>query len=404
MPRNKSAARGGSSAAPPQNLSDSLTSFIGRENEVAELCQLLRSGARCVTLIGPGGVGKTRLALQVAAILARPPNANARQRYPDGIWLTELAPIGDPDRVVWIVASAVGLQEGAGKRTLDRLGEYLRERRLLLVLDNCEHVIDACAAMVDRLLRVCPGLQMLATSREPLDIAGESAWRVAPLPVVSPDALPPLHELAAHGAIRLFVERATAASREFELTAASAPAVARVCWRLDGMPLAIELAAARVPALSTEQIAARLDDRFRLLTGGSRSTLPRQQTLRATIDWSHDLLTEPERVALRRLAVFSGGCTLEAAEAVCAGSPTDNDPLAARDVLDVLALLVRKSLILAEGEDAAVRYQLLETLREYAWEKLRAADEEVATRRRHRDWYTSWAEHWWIELRTKSAA
>jgi non-specific serine/threonine protein kinase len=389
---------GVASACERHNLPDRLTSFVGREREIAELLGLLRSGTRIVTLTGLGGVGKTRLALKVAAALVDVPNEGPWRAYADGVWLVDLAAVGDTRRVAQTAAEVFGLPERAGERALADLREYLRERTLLVVLDNCEHLVDACARLADELLRSCPGVQLLSTSREPLGVEGEVSWRVEPLPVLPPNDLPMLAELAANDAIRLFVDRAMAAARGFELVPDNAPAVAHVCWRLDGLPLAIELAAARVMVLSPGQIAARLDDRFHLLTGGSRASLPRQQTLRATIDWSHSLLTGPERVTFRRLAVFAGGCALEAAEAVCAGASPNEDAVAPADVLDLIAQLVRKSLVLADGDGTDVRYRLLETLRQYAWDRLREAGEEAVLRRRHRDWYTAWAEHWWPEL------
>jgi predicted ATPase/DNA-binding XRE family transcriptional regulator len=351
------------------NLPIPVTSFIGREQELGEVGQRL-TGARLLTLTGIGGCGKTRLALEVARTVL--------ERYPDGVWLVELAPVADPTLVPHLVASAVGVHSGPDQTVTGALTTALRNRHLLLVLDNCEHLLSACARMVDDLERSCAYLQVLATSREALGLTGEVAWRVPSLSV--PDAHQPftLAELGANPAVQLFVERTTALEPHFALTERNAAAVAQICRRLDGIPLALELAAARAEALTAEQIAARLDQRFRLLTGGSRAALPRQQTLRATLDWSYDLLTEPERLLLNRLAVFAGSWSLEAAEVVC----TDQR-IALEDVFDLLAELVSKSLVLAEEADSAKRYRLLETVRQYARERLLAAGETEAVHQRH---------------------
>ena len=359
--------------APLHNLPLQLTSFVGREREVAEVTRLLTT-TRLLTLTGAGGCGKTRLALQVAAAV--------RGAYPDGVWLVELAALADPALVPQAVASALGVREAPGAAATDRLVAALRPKTLLLVLDNCEHVVGAAAALVEALLRRGPGLRVLATSREPLGSAGETAWGVPSLavPPDSPAEAPPLERLTAYEAVRLFVERARAARPGFAVPREQAPALVEICRRLDGIPLALELAAARVRVFSVAQIAARLDDRFRLLTAGPRTALPRQQTLRATVDWSYALLAEPERALLRRLAVFAGGWTLEAAEAVAAG-----DGVQPHAVLDLLAQLVDKSLVLAEeGRGAAgYRYRLLETIRQYAGDRLREAGEAGRTRDRH---------------------
>lgn len=364
------------------NLPAQLTSFIGREREMAEVTGLLTT-SRLVTLTGTGGCGKTRLALEVAARVV--------DRFTDGVWLVELAALTDGQLVVQAVASALGLRQQSGRPLLEMLVEYIQPRHLLVVLDNCEHLVADCAALADLLLRACPRLHILATSREPLGIAGETRWRVpslnTPDPQTLPDsaALPSL--LAGYDAVRLFVDRARLSSPGFRLTPQNAAAVAQVCHRLDGLPLAIELAAARVGVLPVEQIAARLDDVFHLLGGGSRTALLRQQTLQAMMDWSYDLLSEKEQQLLRRLAVFADGATLEAAEATCVGGGID-----AADVLGLLAALVDKSLVIVEEHDGEARYRLLEIIRQYAAEKLRAAGEEVEVRRRHRDWYLRLAE------------
>jgi predicted ATPase/class 3 adenylate cyclase/tetratricopeptide (TPR) repeat protein/DNA-binding CsgD family transcriptional regulator len=365
------------------NLPVELTSFIGREREVAEVRRLLTT-TRLLTLTGSGGVGKTRLSQQVAGHLL--------PSYPDGVWLVELAALGDPGLVAQAIASALGIREQPGRALEQTLVDVLRPRASLLLLDNCEHLIAACAALAEGLLRASPRLTVLATSREPLVIAGETVWRVPPLTL--PEAPSPgaaddaTSSLAQSEAVRLFVERARAAFPAFALTDQNAPAVARICRRLDGIALAIELAAARMRGLQPEQVAARLDDHLRLLTGGSRTALPRQQTLRAMVDWSHDLLSEPERVLFRRLSVFAGGWTLEAAERVCSG-----DDLPTEDVLGLLLQLVDRSLVLVGESTGSAgsterRYGLLETLRQYAAESLRDTGEESSVKARHLAWCT----------------
>jgi predicted ATPase len=282
-----------------------------------------------------GGCGKTRLAIQVAADLL--------EEYPEGVWLVELAALTDSTLVVQAVASALSVREAPGRPLLTTLCEALQSKQPLLVLDNCEHLIEASAQLVETLLRSCVKLRILATSRELLGVAGEAAWRVPPLSLPDPEGLVTAESLAQYEAVRLFTERARATLSTFTVTDQNAPALAQICRRLDGIPLAIELAAARVKVLSVEQIAARLDDRFKLLTGGSRTTVRRQQTLQAAIDWSYSLLTEKERGLLRRLSIFADGCTIEAAEAVCAGEGIEE-----HEVLDLLTQLVDKSLVLKE--------------------------------------------------------
>ncbi len=351
----------------PNNLPHSLSSFVGRERELAEVRSLL-GRTRLLTLTGMGGLGKTRLSLQAAA--------EEMDAYPDGVWLAELAPVHDPRHVALAVASAMGVKEEAGRPVAEALERHVRERRLLVILDNCEHLLDECAALARRLLGASPHLRILASSREPLRMAGEATYAVPALEVPAADAPVDARALARCTAPRLFIDRARAARSDFRVDDASAPAIATICRRLDGIPLALELAAARVRTLSVEAIAARLDDRLRLLTGGDRSALPRQQTLRALIDWSHDLLGEPERALLRRLSVFVGGWTLEAAEAVAAGAPIEP-----RDVVDVLGRLVEKSL--AEHDAEAERYRLLETVREYASGRLDESGEGDRIRDAH---------------------
>ena len=380
-----------SPAAALHNLPLQLTSFVGREREMAAVRALLER-QRLVTLTGAGGTGKTRLALQATAGLL--------PAYPDGVWLAELAALVDPALVPRAVAQAVGVREEPGRPLLATLPDALRAKRLLLVLDNCEHLLDACARLADVLLRACPRFTILATSREALGIAGETAWRVPSLAL--PDAAqPPLAEaLTQSAAVRLFIERAAAVQPAFALTDHNAPAVAQLCARLDGIPLALELAAARVRVLPPEQLLSRLDDRFRLLTGGSRTALARHQTLRAAVDWSYDLLTEPERTLFARLSIFAGGFTLEAAEAVGAGPGGPGGPeglggagIGAPEVLDLLIHLVNSSLVEAEAQPGGTaRYRLLETLRQYARQRLDAGGAAPAAHARHAAVYLALAE------------
>jgi predicted ATPase/DNA-binding CsgD family transcriptional regulator len=345
-----------------QRLPAQLTSFVGRESELAQLRELL-AGNRLVTLTGAGGVGKTRLAVQVAAQLT--------SDFADGVWYVDLAPITDPDVVPIAVARALELPDQPGRSTTETLTRFLANRQMLMVLDNCEHLLDASAALAVALLGAAEKLTLLATSREAIGVAGEVGWRVPSLSLGGE-------------AIELFSDRARRARPDFVVTDDNAPVVAEICSRLDGLPLAIELAAARVRALSLSEILGSLHDRFRLLTGGARTAVRRQQTLRASVDWSHALLTEPERVLFRRLAAFVGGFDLEAAQAV-AGS----GDVAHYQVLDQLSLLVDKSLVVADDSRDRTRYRLLETVRQYALEKLGESGEADALRSRHRDYYTS---------------
>ena len=353
--------------ATPNNLPQQLTSFVGRDDTQADLEAALRS-TRLLTLVGVGGLGKTRLSLQVAA--------DALDDYPDGVWFVELAPLSDAALVPHAVASVLGVRDEPGASVHDALARYVADRRLLLVLDNCEHLVEACAVMAKRLLEAGPQLRILTSSREPLHVLGETTFPVPALAVPGPDGDEGPAELARCGALQLFRDRANAARPDLALTPGRMSVVAAICRRLDGIPLALELAAARVRTLSLETIAARLSDRFTLLTGGDRTALPRQQTLRACLDWSYDLLTRAERTLLARTAVFAGGFTLEAAEAVGA-----DDEGAVLGVLDLLSRLVEQSLVEFDAE--APRYRMLETVREYALERLAQSGFAAAVRTRH---------------------
>ncbi|MBI5879736.1 MAG: tetratricopeptide repeat protein [Chloroflexi bacterium] len=351
----------------PNNLPTQLTSFIGRDAEVAEVRRLV-SGTRLLTLIGAGGIGKTRLALQAAT--------EEVAKIPDGVWFVELAPLADPALIPNTIASAVGVREEPNRPMLAALSDHFRSKTVLLVLDNCEHLIADAAMVCDSLLRAAPRIKIIVTSREALSIAGETTYRVPSLPV--PTNALPLDTLSHVASVQLFAVRAQAAKSSFALTNANALAVVQICHRLDGIPLAIELAAARIKLFTAEQIAARLDDRFRLLTGGSRTAMPRQQTLRGTIDWSFSLLTEPEQALLRRVSVFAGGWYFEAAESVCS-----EDGIDAIEVLDLLSRLVEKSLVAEDDVHGIARYRLLETIRQYAREKLLDSGDGARVRARH---------------------
>ncbi len=363
---------------PSDNLPLQLTSFVGREQEILEIEVLLREH-RLLTLTGPGGSGKTRLALAVASTVVG--------GFEDGAWLVELAPLSDPDLVLQAVASVLGVRETPDVPLVDSLRGHLEPREILLILDNCEHVIGACASLAEVLLRRCPNLRILATSREALGVAGEALFAVPPLSLPDPRRLPAPESLPSYEAARLFVERAKAVRPDFALTRHNAMAVARVCYRLDGIPLAIELAAARVRMLSAEQIADRLDDSFSLLGGRNRAPIAHQRTLRATMDWSHELLGPQEKALFRGLSVFAGGFTLEAAEAVCAGEGLPQD-----EVLDLLTSLVDKSLVFVTEQEGDARYRLLETVRQYGQEKLEESGEAERVRSRHAAWFVALAE------------
>lgn len=361
----------------PNNLPLQLTGLVGREREIIQVKKLLAE-SRLVTLTGAAGCGKTRLALQVGAEML--------DEYPDGVWFVDLAPVADPSGVARTAASVLGITEPPGRSILEFMTEHMKSRELLLVLDNCEHLLSASTEVAATLLRSCPSVRVLATSREPLGIPGEIPWRVPSLPFPDPLHAPDPETLRNFDATHLFIDRALAAAPDLEVSAESAVAVTQICHRLDGMPLAIELAAARAEVLSFEQIAKMLDDQFRLLTGGSRTALERQQTIRAAVEWSYELLTDDERTLLRRLSVFAGGFSLEAAEEVCG-----SDPLEASAVLDLLSALVRKSLVTVTRRGHAARYRLLETIRQYAREKLRESGESEPARERHRDWFSDLA-------------
>lgn len=362
------------------NLPAQISSFVDRPRDMAEVRRLLAT-SRIATLAGPGGTGKTRLALAIAG------EVMDRSEYPDGVWLAELAPVGDALLVPGVVAASVRVTEQSGRAIGDTLREELRSRALLLVLDNCEHVVGACAALVENLLRNCPGLRVLATSREPLRIPGERVWRVPPLPTPDPRAQVSVDELAKNPAVRLFMERGQAVQSRLALTAETSQAIVGICARLDGLPLAIELAAARSLVLTPDQILNRLDDAFRLLVGGSRTAPDRQQTLRATLDWSYVLLTAAERQRFEQLAVFAGGFDLNGAEAIWseAGEP-------GTDALEMLTELVDRSLVMGQSHAGGVRFQLLEPVRLYAQERLAERGAWESARRRHADYFLELAE------------
>ncbi|HKJ39771.1 MAG TPA: adenylate/guanylate cyclase domain-containing protein [Anaerolineales bacterium] len=345
------------------NLPTQLTSFIGRERELAETKEKL-AGARLLTLIGPGGTGKTRLSIQLGT--------QSLATFKDGVWLVEFAPISDPSLVMQTIASALDVRETPGVPLKVLVHDYLREKHLLLILDNCEHLVEASAKIADEFLHIAPNIKIIASSREALGINGETVYRVPSLSLPNQDQATKESVLECESA-QLFVERASASNPKFQLTDENASAVAQICSRLDGIPLAIELSASRITVFSPEQIAKRLDDRFKLLTGGSRTALPRQQTLRALIDWSYDLLSEDERALLRRLSVFAGGWTFEAAETICNNV----------DVFEHLPQLINKSLVTVNDEGDESRYFLLQTIRQYARDKLLDNGEGEGTRNRH---------------------
>ena len=367
------------------NVPPALTSFIGRGSERAEVERLV-SSTRLLTLLGTGGVGKSRLSFQVAEDLL--------PDFSDGAFVVELGSLSDPALVPQQVLSALGVPEEPGRVHTDTLIASLSGRHMLLVLDGCEHLLWACADLAEAVLRACPKVRILATSREPFRILGETTWRVPSLSVPDPSALPPGVELEDFDAVHLFVSRATQSKPDFAVTQSNAAAIVEVCQRLSGIPLALELAATRVKVLSCEQIAVRLNDQFRLLTGGARNALPRHQTLRAAVDWSYDLLTSTERALFRRLSVFAGDFSLEAAEAICCLGECGSE-----DILDVLAGLVDKSLVAVEEHGDRLRYRMLESLRQYAAERLKDAEETDDLSDRMLHWFLTEAEQAEPELK-----
>jgi predicted ATPase/DNA-binding CsgD family transcriptional regulator len=349
------------------------TSFVGRRREIDEARRAL-SECHLLTMTGPGGVGKTRLAIRVASRL--------RRAFPDGVCLVELAELRDPALLPNFIAEKLGLRDQSARSAVDTVIEYLEHRQMLLVLDNCEHLVDACALFVDAVIRACPGLRVLTTSRQSLRVFGERIMIVRPLPVPDLDGAPTPEALGQFDSVGLFVDRAVAVLPGFNVSDDNCEVLARLCRSLDGIPLAIELAAGRLLALSLDQIEERLSQRYRLLTSGMRTAPSRQRTLRALIDWSYDLCTRQEKQVWSRTSVFSGSFDLDAAEYVCQGDGLESD-----DVLQVVAALVDKSVLLREESEGAVRFRLLETVREYGQDKLVETGEHAEIRRRHRDWY-----------------
>ncbi len=372
-------ARQKETTLPKHNMPSQLSSFIGREKEQAEIMDLI-SKNRLVTLVGTGGIGKTRLSLQIAEKVVA--------AFKDGVWLIELAPLFDPALIMITIASVLGVREEQGRPLMATLLDWLRNKDLLLVLDNCEHLVKACAEFAAAGLQATYGIRILASSREALGTAGERVYRVPSLEIPNPKETISIDTVTQFAAVRLFIDRATQALKSFSVTNANAPEVALICYRLDGIPLAIELAAARVKVLRVDQIAERLDNRFRLLTSGSQAALPRHQTLRAMIDWSYDLLSEAEQVLFRRLSAFVGGWTLEAAESVCAGESIES-----WEVLDLLDHLIDKSLIGMDEQAVEPRYHMLETIHQYALEKLVDSNEDEKMHDQHLFYFIQFAEY-----------
>jgi len=372
------------------NLPVQLTNFIGRETELGTVRHLLldsESGARLVTLVGLGGVGKTRLAIQAAADLI--------DEFPDGVWFADLSALTDPELVPDSVAALFNLRAQPWRSIMSMLSDYVSRKKLLIILDNCEHLVEACARLASDLLQAGPGVKLIATSRELLGIPGERLLHLGPLSY--PDSLEPMdiQSLTQYEAVQLLIARGQAAHPVFSLNDSNAPAIASICFQLDGIPLAIELAAARLRLLSIEQVNERLADRFRLLTGGSRTAMPRQQTLQATIDWSYNLLSNEERLLFQRLSVFSGGCTLKAVEQVCSGGGIDDS-----EILEVLAHLVDKSLLSVDLDSGEARYRMLESIRQYAWRVLAENGQAETWQRRHLEAYLVLAEQAEPKLRS----
>jgi predicted ATPase/DNA-binding winged helix-turn-helix (wHTH) protein len=378
LPVTKSDGEADRASKPKHNLPYQLTNFVGREQEIAQIEEMLATN-RLVTLTGAGGVGKTRLAIEVASQLI--------DGFPDGAWLVELAALSDPRLAPQAVAKALEVREQPTRTLIETLSDYLASKKLLLVLDNVEHLLEACVRLVDEIVRHGPDITVLVTSRERLGMAGELTYRVPSLTVPSPGDNVASNALLAYEGVRLFVDRARLLRPDFSVTAENAASLASICYRLDGIPLAIELAAPRVRSMSVEELNQRLDQRFTLLTDGSRTELPRHRTLRSMIDWSYDLLREPEKLLLQRLSVFAGGWTLAAAEEVCVGEGIER-----RDVIDLLTSLADKSMVVPEQEHAQTRYRLLETVRQYARDRLEDTGRSAAVRVRHRDYYLALAE------------
>jgi predicted ATPase/class 3 adenylate cyclase len=367
----------------PNNLPVQLTTFVGREKEITEIKQALNDH-RLITLTGSGGTGKTRVCLQVAADLI--------DHFDHGVWFVELAPLSHPELIPQTILSVIGISNQPGKTSMERLQEYLRKKKLLIILDNCEHLIEASAKVTNELLNAAPDLKILASSREALGVQGELSYPIPSLSMPDINHLPDIEQLSQYEAVQLFLDRARLVDPHFSLDKNNAPFIAQICTRLDGIPLAIELAAARIKMMSVEQISARLDDRFRLLTGGARTALPHQQTLRAMIDWSYNLLSENQRLLLRRLSVFAGSWTLEATEEVCVG-----DEIESYEILDLLTQLINKSLVLVEEQSQSreTRYRMLETIREYAASHLQSdPQDDFRTHELHSNYYAAQLEQW----------
>ena len=364
-------------STPRHNLPNQLTSFIGREKEIQELKGLL-AATRLLTLTGAGGCGKTRLALQVTGELL--------DGFADGCWFVELAPLGDPTLVVQTVANVLAIKEQGSRSLAQAVAERLATKRLLLVLDNAEHLVESCAELVDMLLRRCAGLKIFVTSREPVNVGGERTYRVPSLSTLDAEAATREMVLASEAA-RLFIERARLHRPDFEVTPKNAGMLNSICRRLDGIALAIELAAPRMRTMAIEELNRLLDDRFGILTGGHRTALPRHRTLKSLIDWSYDLLSAAEKTMLRRAAVFAGGLTADSAECVCAGDSVDRN-----EVFSLLTSLTDKSILVAETHEDATRFGMLETVRHYAWERLRESGEDEPMRLRHLEYFLALAE------------
>jgi non-specific serine/threonine protein kinase len=378
LPVTKGDGQADRASKPKHNLPYQLTSFVGRAQEIAQLEELVTAN-RLVTLTGAGGAGKTRLAIEVANPLV--------ETFADGVWLVELAALSDPQLVPKAVAQALALKDQPARPVMETLNDYLVSKKLLLVLDNAEHLLEGCAQFVDLILRRSPHVAMLVTSRERLGMAGELTYRVPSLTVPGPGDNVAPDALLAYEGVRLFVERASLLRPDFSVTSENAASLASICYRLDGIPLAIELAAPRLRSMSVEELSQRLDQRFALLTDGSRTALPRHRTLRSTIDWSYDLLTDVEQAMLRRAAVFAGGWTLAAAEHVCT-----EDGIEKSGTIGLLTTLADKNLIITEEHEGATRYRMLETIRQYARDRLRETSEESRWRNRHFAWVLALAE------------